>query len=158
MNVQGLLTSPLAYMPPAQALDGLTSADAERRAGGLPHSIAEVVAHLSFWQSWFHARCAGRPEPMASAAAQGWPAVAGGSWPDVHARFLSGLAALAEFGEATPGDRLITPPIEFRPLAGYTIGEALVHVAAHNAHHLGQVILLRQLQGTWPPPAGSWTW
>jgi len=33
-----------------------------------------------------------------------------------------------------------------------------LHVATHNAHHLGQVILLRQLTGAWPPPAGSWTW
>ena len=33
-----------------------------------------------------------------------------------------------------------------------------VLVATHNAHHLGQVILLRQLLGAWPPPAGSWTW
>jgi uncharacterized damage-inducible protein DinB len=52
----------------------------------------------------------------------------------------------------------VTPPIEFPPLTHYTIADALTHVATHNAHHLGQVILLRQLAGTWPPPAGSWTW
>ncbi len=52
----------------------------------------------------------------------------------------------------------ITPPIEFGPLASYTVRDALVHVAQHNSHHLGQVILLRQLMALWPPPSGSWTW
>jgi hypothetical protein len=31
-------------------------------------------------------------------------------------------------------------------------------MATHTAHHLGQIIVLRQLLGAWPPPAGSWTW
>jgi uncharacterized damage-inducible protein DinB len=52
----------------------------------------------------------------------------------------------------------VSPPIEFPPLASYSIGDVLVHVATHNSHHLGQVIVLRQLMGKWPPPAGSWTW
>ena len=34
----------------------------------------------------------------------------------------------------------------------------MVHVSIHTAHHLGQVVLLRQLIGVWPPPSGSWTW
>jgi uncharacterized damage-inducible protein DinB len=31
-------------------------------------------------------------------------------------------------------------------------------MAAHNSHHLGQVVLLRQILGAWPPPSGSYTW
>jgi uncharacterized damage-inducible protein DinB len=52
----------------------------------------------------------------------------------------------------------LRPPIAFPPLAEYSIREAFEHVAQHNAHHLGQVILLRQMMQLWPPPAGSWTW
>ncbi len=52
----------------------------------------------------------------------------------------------------------IAPPIEFPPLANFTIRDALVHMASHNAHHLGQVIILRQIMGLWPPPSGSYTW
>ena len=47
---------------------------------------------------------------------------------------------------------------EFAPLSHFTIRDALTHVAEHNAHHMGQVVLLRQLIGKWPPPDGSWTW
>lgn len=157
MNVQELLTAPLAYLAPEKVLDGLSPQDAERRVAGAPHSVAEIVAHLAFWQDWFYARCVGEERPVVSAAAEGWPAVPNGSWPSIRSRFvdrLQQLAALAE-GDLT---KPVTPAIEFAPLANCTLGDALTEVALHNAHHLGQVILLRQLLGTWPPPAGSFTW
>ena len=52
----------------------------------------------------------------------------------------------------------LSPPLEPDFLADYTAGDALLHIALHNAHHLGQITTLRQQLGTWPPPAGSWTW
>lgn len=158
MHVRELLTAPVAYMAPVNVLDGLSASDAESRVGALPHSIAGIVAHAAFWQDWFRARCAGRDAPIVQSAALGWPEVAPGSWTDLRERFLAGLDALVALGETTPADRRLSPAIEFPPLAEYTVGDALVHVASHNAHHLGQVIVLRQLQGTWPPPSGSWTW
>lgn len=157
MNLREFLTSPIAYLAPVQAIEGLDAADAERHAAGASHSVAEIIAHLAFWQHWFDARCSGRPEPMPSTAAAGWPAVTPGSWPVVQSRFLDGLDALAAFADGGVS-RPVMPAIEFPPLAHYTVADALVHVATHNAHHLGQVIVLRQLLGTWPPPAGSWTW
>lgn len=157
MNMREFLLSPIGFLAPEKTLEGLSNADAERHINGAPHSVAEIVAHLAFWQDWFYARCLGQPMPMVDSAAAGWPAVQGDSWPVVRSRFtdrLQQLTSLAEGDMAKP----VSPSIEFPPLANYTIGEALVHVATHNAHHLGQVILLRQLLGAWPPPAGSWTW
>jgi uncharacterized damage-inducible protein DinB len=89
--------------------------------------------------------------------------VPAGSWPELRARFLDRLQALAALADGDVAATAATaaplaPPIEFPPLAGYTLSDALVHVATHNAHHLGQVVVIRQSQGTWPPPAGSWTW
>jgi uncharacterized damage-inducible protein DinB len=156
MNLREFLTSPIAYLAPDKATDGLSAADAERKSAG-EHSIAEIVAHAAFWQDWFYQRCTGQGEPMISTAASGWPVVAPGSWPGVRARFLDRLQALAALADGDVNAPL-APPIEFPPLAGYTLNDALIHVATHNAHHLGQVIVLRQRQGTWPPPSGSWTW
>ena len=157
VNLREFLIDPVGYLAPEKALDGLSAADAERHVTGVTHSVAELVAHLAFWQDWFHARCTGDAQPMVASAAAGWPAVSAGAWPTVRSRFgarLQQLGALADGDVARP----VTPPIGFPPLAKYTIGDALVHVATHNAHHLGQVIVLRQLMGTWPPPSGSWTW
>jgi uncharacterized damage-inducible protein DinB len=159
MNARELLLDTLAYIPPARALEQLTPDQAERRVAGANHSIAEIVAHLTFWATWFCNRCEGTPAPMVTSAADGWPTVAPGSWPELQRRFLDVLAAAVRIGEDPARLALpITPPIEFPPLASYTIRDALVHMANHNAHHLGQVIVLRQLIGVWPPPSGSWTW
>ena len=157
MDLREFLTSPTAFLAPDKALKGLSVDDAERHITGAPHSVVEIVAHLAFWQDWFYARCLGQAMPVVASAAAGWPAPAAGSWPLVRSHFIDRLQRLTALSE---GDltQPVTPAIEFPPLAHYTIGEALVHVATHNAHHLGQVILLRQLLGSWPPPAGSWTW
>jgi uncharacterized damage-inducible protein DinB len=158
MSVRELLIDTFAYIPPRHAVDGLSVEDAERRVAGAPHSVAEIIAHLTFWQSWFAKRVESVHEPMVSSAAQGWPSVTPGSWDDIKSQFLAGAERLAALGESP--DKLevrLAPPIEFPPLAHYTIRDALTHVAVHNAHHLGQVVLLRQTMGLWPPPSGSWT-
>jgi len=126
MNERELLTDTTPFMPPVRILEGLSAADAERRAEGAPH------------------------------AAEGWPAIEPGSWDSLRERFLVQLERLAAPGPDR--QRALDPPLEYPPLAHYTIADTLVHVAMHNAHHLGQVVLLRQQMGLWPPPAGSYTW
>lgn len=122
MNPRELLLEPIAYMPPARALDGLPTDVAERRPAG-------------------------------------WIRVAPGSWLAWQTRFLDGLHHAVALGEQPALlDQPLTPPIEFPPLAHYTVLDALIHIANHNSHHLGQIITIRQLLGAWPPPSGSYTW
>jgi uncharacterized damage-inducible protein DinB len=156
MNVRDLLVDTFVHIPPRHALEQLAVGEAERRLPGASHSIADVVAHMSFWQDWFCRRCEGAADAMAAHADQGWPSVVSGAWPDVHTRFIAGLEAAAALADRA--GQAITPAIEFPLLAHYTIQDALIHIAQHNSHHLGQVILMRQMMGLWPPPAGSWTW
>jgi uncharacterized damage-inducible protein DinB len=156
MNARELLIDTYSHIPPLRALEQLSAGDADYRLPGAGHSIADIVAHMSFWQEWFSRRCDGSAEPLPAPAARGWPDLTPGSWPDVHSRFAAGLERAAALVDRA--DQPITPPIEFAPLAAYTVREALVHIAQHNSHHLGQVILLRQMMALWPPPSGSWTW
>jgi uncharacterized damage-inducible protein DinB len=39
-----------------------------------------------------------------------------------------------------------------------TIAAALWQTVVHNGYHLGQIVMLRQMFGLWPPPIGSDTW
>jgi hypothetical protein len=112
MNMREFLTSPVAYLAPDRILEGLNAGDAERRVTGASHSVAELVAHVAFWQDWFYGRCQGRPLPMVSSAAAGWPSVPDGSWPAVRSRFVDGLQQLAALSEGDTS-RPLTPPIEF---------------------------------------------
>jgi len=156
MSAHDLLVSPIEYLAPEKLLDGLTGAQAAERIGNAPHTIVEIVAHLDFWQDWFLRRCRGECTPIPQHAADGWPAADADDWDWVRGSFLAGLVAVAEL--EGQGAQRVEPEIEFPAMAEYTIGNVIAHVAIHNAHHLGQVATLRQMQGTWPPPAGSWTW
>lgn len=156
MHAHEILLETYVHIPPLWALEQLSAEQAERCVPGASHSIAEIVAHMTFWQAWLCDRCEGTARPMAASAAAGWPTVAHGSWVELHARFAAGLQRAVAFGDRA--DQPVLPPIEFPPLAHYTVRDALTHIAQHNSHHLGQVVLLRQIAGLWPPPAGSWTW
>ena len=158
VDIREFLVEPIGYIPPARALEGLSPADAERRIPGANHSVAEVVAHMTFWLDWFVRRCEGEAVPMPARAETGWPPVARGSWPELQRQFFAILERATALSERARLDDPISPPLEFEPIAHYRIRHAIVHMASHTAHHLGQVIVLRQLLGTWPPPAGSWTW
>jgi uncharacterized damage-inducible protein DinB len=159
MEFGHFLVDTFAYMPPANALSDLDGEAATRRPSDNVHSIAEIVAHITFWQDWFLRRCQGEDVPMAQQAALGWPPAPASEWEALRAKFLNDASRLAALGNE-PGaqEKPLTPAIDFPPLAHYTVRDALVHVATHNAHHLGQIITLRQVMGTWPPPSGSWTW
>ncbi len=158
MTVRELLIDTHPHIPPLFALEGLTPTDAERRIAGAPHSIAEIVRHIAFWQAWFLRRCNGQAEPAAETAALGWPAVAPQSWPDISTDFRDGLERLVGFSEDRALDVPVAPALELPLLARYTLYDAIVHVAHHNAHHLGEIVVLRQISGLWPPASGSWTW
>ena len=159
MDARELLISPIAHMPPARVLEDLSSEESAARLSTASHSIVEIVAHMVYWQSWFLQRCKGAAIPPASTAALGWPSVDAGDWTAASEKFLTGLEQALEIAlDASAAVRPIDPPIEFPPLANYKVSDAITHIAVHNAHHLGQIITLRQMMGAWPPPGGSYTW
>jgi uncharacterized damage-inducible protein DinB len=141
MRARNLLIDNHAHIPALSVLEGLTAYDADRRIAHAPYSIAEIAAHLVFWQEWFCGRCDGSTEPLPPCAALRWPAPAPGSWDTVRARFAAGLEHATARGNGDTA-RPISPPIEYPPLAA--IRDAIEHMAAHNSHHLGQIVLLRQ--------------
>jgi len=103
MTPREMLTAPMAFLAPAAALDGLTPAAADQRLPGANHSIAEIVAHLAFWQQWFLRRFNGVAEPMVQRAGEGWPAVTPGAWGEVEGAFRSGLILLVSEAEKATG-------------------------------------------------------
>ena len=146
--------------PAAHVLEAVDDATAQRRYPGAPHSIYEEVWHLAFWQDLTLDWIDGKPTPYPEHAAAGFPEVAGESWPAVRKRFLRG----AEQAAAIAGDAarleasILCLSRKPDPPRAMTVREQIEGVAAHNAYHLGRVVLLRQLFGAWPPPSGGDTW
>jgi uncharacterized damage-inducible protein DinB len=152
-----------AFAPAKNILQAIPEVSAHRKPSSAEasatHSIYEEVWHMAFWQDisldWIH----GKPAPVPEFAAEGFPRNINEPWPSLCIRFLAGTqnaAAVAndherlEIGVACPtvGDAQRT----------MTIREQLESLAAHNAYHLGRVVLLRQLLNLWPPPDGGCTW
>ncbi|MGH9201247.1 MAG: DinB family protein, partial [Vicinamibacterales bacterium] len=141
MHLHSILRGAHAYLSPLDSFVGLSLNQADERSSHSGHSIAEIVAHMAFWQDWFLDRCDGIATPIPVPAALGWPTVPEGAWDAVLARFESGFKrALALSDDDVRSVKRVSPAIEFEHLANYTAADALIHVALHNAHHTGQVI------------------
>jgi uncharacterized damage-inducible protein DinB len=143
--VEGLIEAWSSFTPASRALEGLTPEQALTKLGGWPYSVAELLAHMLFWQRHDHATVESGEEPEVAPGAD-WPAVTERDWPRLKDEFLASLEKSREMTRE-PGalDRLI--------LGGrFSVGLRMVWFTGHNAYHLGQVVLLRRMLGAWPPP------
>lgn len=159
MPIRDLILDTHVHLAPLKIIEDLSGADAVRTPTSHMHSVAGLVGHMHFWQRWFLQRCAGIEVPMPTRAADGWPDVSVAGWPVLLERFAQGLHEAVALGDDSDDlEQPLRPSIDLPSMAGYTRRDALVHVAQHNSHHLGQVVSARQFLGLWPPKAGSWTW
>ncbi len=148
--LERLLDEGSAFVPPSRALEGLSAEFACQRVEAAPHTVAEIVAHLVFWQRYTLALARSEQASVPEHAADGWPGVALEDWDELRRDFLEGLAGTKRVAREEDLTRLVRG----RDTLGY---ELSLHVI-HNAVHLGQIILLRRMLGAWPPPGGGDTW
>ena len=159
-----LLTSVLAgegvHLNPAAVLDGLTGEQAHTKPHGLPYSIADLVAHMCFWQEWFNTCLVSGFTGIAQHAVDGWPATVADGWDDLRHRYIRSLEDATRFAAESNSlaDPLLPADANVASMARESRGSSLVRAALHNSHHLGQVITIRRLMGLWPPPGGTITW
>ncbi|MFC4453386.1 DinB family protein [Deinococcus sonorensis] len=140
-----------AYVGVEAALGGLSGEQATTRPEHLPHSVAELLAHVNWWLGWMlEVIETGAPVPYPAHAADTWPAVTPDDWEPLKAAFYQ-LLARTDSHAARPD---LASPVNHQE----TIGELLADFALHTAHHFGQIITVRQALGSWPPPGGGDTW
>jgi uncharacterized damage-inducible protein DinB len=118
-----------------------------------PHTVFELLNHMVFWQDWAIRWFAGGSPPIPQHASGSWPGASGPAseeaWQAAVECFRKGLEALAE--QSREADLFARHGNKSRL-------EMLQTMAAHNSYHAGQVVLLRQMLGAWPPPSGGLTW
>ena len=148
------------HLEPAAVLEGLTVDQALAKPDGLPHSIAEIVAHICYWQEWFNDCAVVGFTGIARHAADGWPAVASDGWDALRTRYVRSVEEAKRIAEQSGSlaEPILPPGADVPILARESRGAGLLHGAMHSSHHLGQIITIRQLLGLWPPPAGTITW
>lgn len=134
-----------------QALAGLDEAQARSVPAGLLYSVADLVAHVGFWQAYLLDVFRGEEPERVESAAEGWPGGEGESWEALQLRFFRDMDSLATYAQDEAFMQQHDPQGRFRTVP-------LTSFAGHGLYHLGQVVTVRRLLGTWPPPGGGDTW
>ena len=156
-------TGDSAHAPPSHILENLSEEQAHRRIEGASHCIYAEVWHAAYWQEVMLGRVHGRGTPSPEHNAMSFPdeaAARAEAWGELAVRFLRGAveaAGIAE-GGAEKLEEVVLCPSPSHPARRMTVREQLESFAAHNAYHLGRVVMLRQMMGCWPPPSGGLTW
>jgi uncharacterized damage-inducible protein DinB len=137
------------FVPPRTMLMDLTPEQAVAVPLGTPYSIATQVAHALFWQDRWLGRITEKPLERKVGKNGDWPKVAPEQWKEIRDRFLDGLKQTKKLSEGDLSKLLWNDN---------TVDEVLLQIVVHNTYHLGQVALLRQLQGLWPVKGGFDAW
>ncbi len=147
--------------PPAHIIEGLDEEAAHQRLPGVPRTIYDELWHIGFWQQISLDWIRGVDTLYPTHPADTFPCdAATETWSALCQRFLRTSAQAAAL---TRDDDALTrvihcPARPGDPTRTMTVREQLESLAAHNAYHLGRIVLMRQLLGAWPPPSGGFTW
>ena len=142
LTVKNKLSSGHAFQSATTILADLEPAIAISIPENAVHSIAGHVAHMAWWQRQMllDIKLGKRQRQSSHEFPNTVPLE---EWEGIKEDFLSGLEDLKKCCE--------DPMLLEKPYihTSETIGEALLDFAIHNAYHLGQIVLLRRLQGAW---------
>jgi len=157
---QALIAESYAAQP-SHILEGLTDDLAHRELPNVPHTIYGELWHMVFWQQMSLDWIAGIEAPYPKTPSQGFPQnPSTESWEQLRHRFFHGAEQAA--AAARDGARIDHPirctSYRDAPIRVMSVRDQLISLAAHNAYHLGRIVLLRQLLQAWPPASGGFTW
>lgn len=163
MSELGLaLNGDSAAAPPSHILENLSLELAHRLVPRAPHTIYAELWHVAFWQQITLDWVMGVETACPERAALGFPSekdVSAEAFGDLCGRFLLGAEKAAAVADGAGTETVVVCPSPAgKPARRMTVREQLESLAAHNAYHLGRIVLLRQMLGSWPPPSGGFTW
>ena len=162
-ELEQVLSGDSAHTPPAIILEGLVGDAAHAAVAGAPRTIYEELWHIAYWQQVTLDWVRGAETPFPVHASDGFPTpdnAARENWDQLRERFLrtNKEAAAAALDAGRLEIEVRCPSRPGMPTRVMTVREQLESLGAHNAYHFGRIVLLRQLQGLWPPPSGGDTW
>jgi uncharacterized damage-inducible protein DinB len=136
------------------ALKGLGAAQAAADCGNGAHSIRQILYHVTYWNDrWLQRFIGGKqtPGPKDNDESFGPPEADAGSWKTLVERFDAVMKAWTKvIGEAE--DSALAAPIQKDSKSEWH--ELIGDMILHTAYHLGQIVTLRKLQGSWDPAQG----
>ena len=131
------------FVPANIAVQGLTPEQASWTDGKGNHSVGQLANHLVFWNRQTLAKFRGeKPEKFSGNNDETFNSFDTKSW---NATVQQLDAVMVEWEKAVEA----TDEAKLKEWAS-----TIAHVGAHNAYHIGQIIYIRRLQGSWDPEKG----
>jgi uncharacterized damage-inducible protein DinB len=156
-----LLRGQGAHADPVACVEDVSAVLASRQVAGFPHSIGQVLFHINYWMNYELRRIRGEKPKYPEHSAESFPAsatVSAVEWDQLRrdfAWFLGEYQKLAsssreESGRQIDSDRDVKND--------NTLAGVLWQMVVHNSYHMGQIVMLRQALGAWPPRGGGDSW
>ena len=135
------------------AIRNLTAEQAAWKPDSADNSIWEILSHLSFYNFAYLERFKGVDYvyPVTDNAETFSGGVTDDAWAAEVARFdatMNEFRELIETADETKFEQTVSTT------RTDTWADLIAHVNTHNAHHGGQIVLVRKLQGSWDASKG----
>jgi uncharacterized damage-inducible protein DinB len=131
------------FVPISVAVEGLTAEQATWKDGSGNHSVGQLTNHLLFWNRQELAKFTGQPpEKFSGNNDETFNNFDSKKWNDTVKQLDQVMTDLEKFVETADEKKLEASASE------------IAHIGTHNAYHVGQIVFVRKLQGSWNPEKG----
>ena len=131
------------FVPINVAVEGLTAEQASWKDGSGNHSVGQLTNHLLFWNGRELTKFKGEPEEKFSGDnEETFNNFDSKKWNDTVKQIDQVMTELEKLVETADEKNLQAWASE------------IAHIGTHNAYHVGQIIFVRKLQGSWNPANG----
>ena len=140
------------FVATKNAIAGVSAEQADWKPAGADNSIREIINHLNYYNNAYLQRFKGNEYQYTLADNDAtFDHGEAESWESEVARFDAIMSEWLDLLDAADKKKLreLAPP---RRESKWS--EIIASINAHNAHHGGQIVLLRKLQGSWDSSGG----
>jgi len=131
------------FVPINVAVEGVTAEQATWKDGSGNHSVGQLTNHLLFWNKRELNKFKGLPEEKFSGNnEETFNDFDTKKWNDTVKQLDQVMTELEKLVETADDKKLESWASE------------MAHIGTHNAYHVGQIIFVRKLQGSWNPEKG----
>ena len=140
------------FVATRNAIKGVTAEQADWKPEGADNSIREIINHLNYYNNAYLERFKGNEyEYKVADNDETFDKGEAPSWGAEAERFdsvLSEFRQLLQNADESKFDQAVSATNQAK------WSELVSNINAHNAHHGGQIVLLRKLQGSWDTGKG----
>ena len=131
------------FVPINTAIDGMTAEQASWQPQGGLHSAGQLAYHLLYWNRRTLEKIKDEPlEKFSGNNDETFTKFDEKQWSNVVKQLDQVMTDYEKFVESADENKLAS------------IAPTIANICTHNAYHIGQIVYVRKLQGSWNPEKG----